>query len=443
MRSKLLNRRIPTILGIIFILLGILLTTPIIKNQTMFKSSAINSQEPQNVRMTNISDQSFTVTYQTKLPSTGSISYGSDKKLGESGLEDADKQTGSFSPKKIHSISVNKLTPTTKYYLTIISGSNTFLNNGAPFEVTTGSTIASPSANQNEIKGKIVLPDGSIPPEALAYLSTENSQLLSTITAKDGKFSFSLKGLRTNDLSSYLKATDSAVFKISTTDGSLNSTVLVSLNQANSIPVITQSNNYDFTQEVSADASRSAKSLGFPLIIPSGKFLKPEILTPEENQSFTDQKPQFSGTSLPNEKVEIIIHSDEQITTQVTADGNGNWTYRPSNNLSPGVHTITIKTRDSAGILTTIMQSFTVFAAGSQISELATPSATPTVFPTVVILSPTVTPTSLPTPTLAQVVTKGGLPPPGDPRITFVTISAIATTVAGIVLFLLTQKMPL
>ncbi|OGH24138.1 MAG: hypothetical protein A3B47_04695 [Candidatus Levybacteria bacterium RIFCSPLOWO2_01_FULL_39_24] len=443
MRSKLLNRRIPTILGIIFILLGILLTTPIIKNQTMFKSSAINSQEPQNVRMTNISDQSFTVTYQTKLPSTGSISYGSDKKLGESGLEDADKQTGSFSPKKIHSISVNKLTPTTKYYLTIISGSNTFLNNGAPFEVTTGSTIASPSANQNEIKGKIVLPDGSIPPEALAYLSTENSQLLSTITAKDGKFSFSLKGLRTNDLSSYLKATDSAVFKISTTDGSLNSTVLVSLNQANSIPVITQSNNYDFTQEVSADASRSAKSLGFPLIIPSGKFLKPEILTPEENQSFTDQKPQFSGTSLPNEKVEIIIHSDEQITTQVTADGNGNWTYRPSNNLSPGVHTITIKTRDSAGILTTIMQSFTVFAAGSQISELATPSATPTVFPTVVILSPTVTPTSLPTPTLAQVVTKGGLPPPGDPRITFVTIAAIATTVAGIVLFLLTQKMPL
>ena len=183
--------------------------------------------------------------------------------------------------------------------------------------------------------------------------------------------------------------------------------------------------------------------MGFPLIIPSGKFLKPEILTPEENQSFTDQKPQFSGTSLPNEKVEIIIHSDEQITTQVTADGNGNWTYRPSNNLSPGVHTITIKTRDSAGILTTIMQSFTVFAAGSQISELATPSATPTVFPTVVILSPTVTPTSLPTPTLAQVVTKGGLPPPGDPRITFVTIAAIATTVAGIVLFLLTQKMPL
>jgi len=132
MRSKLLNRRIPTILGIIFILLGILLTTPIIKNQTMFKSSAINSQEPQNVRMTNISDQSFTVTYQTKLPSTGSISYGSDKKLGESGLEDADKQTGSFSPKKIHSISVNKLTPTTKYYLTIISGSNTLLGQEIP-----------------------------------------------------------------------------------------------------------------------------------------------------------------------------------------------------------------------------------------------------------------------------------------------------------------------
>lgn len=449
MKNQIFNKKIPTLLGIILVLLVIFLTTFIIRSQNIFKSSASNSQEPQNIKVTNASDQSFTITYQTDAPSTGSVSYGNDKTLGRSGLEDADKKTGSFTPKKIHSISVDKLTPDTKYYLTIISGSNTYLNNGAPFEILTGPGISSPSANQNNVKGKIVLPDGSAPTEALVYLSAENSQLLSGTTAKDGKFSFSLKGLRTNGLSSYFNVNDNTVFKIVATNGSLTSNASASLGQTDSIPTITLSNNYDFTQESSPRASKSAQLSSFPSIISSVKNLKPEILNPKENQSLTDQKPQFRGTSLPNEKVEITIHSDEQIITQVTADNNGNWTYKPPNNLSPGVHTITIKTRDSSGILTAIIQSFTVYAAGSQVSGSATPSATPiptlTLTPTPAImplnLTDTLTPILIlsPTPTFIQ-ESKGGLPPTGNSPVGL-AIGGIAATLTGIVLFLLTHTM--
>jgi len=446
MINQLFNRRIPTILGIILVLLGILLTTFIIKNQTVFKSKASNSQDPQNVKVTNITDASFTITYQTELPATGSVSYGYDKKLGKSELEDVDKEKGSFSPKKIHSISVKKLTPATKYYLTIISGSNTFLNNGTPFEIVTGSDISSPSAKQQTIKGKIVLPDGNAPPETLVYLNAENSQLLSSTVAQDGKFSFSLKELRTNNLSSYFNTNDSTIFKIFATNGSLKSTALVSLIQADSVPTITLSNDYDFIQEVSLIASKSAKSSGFPSIIAPEKNSKPEILNPKENQSFTDQKPQFRGTSLPNEKVEITIHSDEQITTQVTADGNGNWIYRPSTNLSPGTHTITIKTRDSSGILTAITQSFTVFAADSQIAEPATPSATPipTPFlsPTITILPPTLTPTLIPLSAVVPIESKGGIPPTGNSPVLLI-VGGIITTLTGLVLLFFTRNVSL
>lgn len=450
MKNQIFNKRIPTFLGIILVLLGIFLTTFIIKSQNIFKSNASNSQEPQNIKVTNASDQSFTITYQTDVLSTGSISYGQDKTLGKSGLDDTDKKTGSFTSKKVHSISVDKLTPDTKYYLTIISGSNTYLNNGAPFEVLTGQNISSPSANQNAIKGKIVLPDGSAPLEALVYLSAENSQLLSSTTAKDGKFSFSLKNLRTNDLSSYFNVSDSTVFKIIATNGSLISTASASLGQTNSIPTITLSNNYDFTQESLPIASKSAQFSSFPSIISSEKSLKPQIINPKANQSFTELKPQFRGTSLPNEKVEIIIHSDEQITTQITADSNGNWTYKPPNNLSPGVHTITIKTRDSSGILTTIMQSFTVFAAGSQVPGSATPSAIPiptlalTPTPVIMPLNPTITPTLIltpsPTPTFIQITANGGLPPTGNSP-TFLIIGGIISTISGIALLLLTHTM--
>ncbi len=436
-----------TILGIILVLLGIPLIIFVIKNQTMIKIKASNSQAPKDVKITNISDQTFTITYQTDVPATGSISYGNDKKLSQSELENVDKEKGSFSPKKIHSISVNKLIPNTKYYLSIISGSNTFLNNGTPFETTTGSVISSSSAKQNEIKGKIILPDGNVPSEAIVYLNAENSQLLSNTIAKDGSFSFSLEKLRTNDLSSYFDVNDNTFFKIFTTNGILKSTALASLSKINSIPTITLSNDYDFTHEVSTTASKSAALSGFPKITPSDKNLKPEITSPKENQSFESQKPQFNGTSLPNETVEITIHSDEQITTEVTADSKGNWTYSPPNNLSPGTHTITIKTPDSQGILTTTTQSFIVLAAGSQTSGSGTPSATPTTIitptqtptPTVAISIPTSTPIIFPSPTLVPIGSKGGLPPTGNSSI-FLIVGGIVTTIFGLTLFLLTQS---
>lgn len=456
--KKLFNKRIPTILGIILILLSIPLTTFILKNQIVFRGNASNSQEPQDVKMTNITDASFTITYRTELSSTGSISYGNDKKLGESELEDVDKQRESFSPKKIHSISVKKLIPNTKYYLTIISGSDIFLNNGRPFEVTTGTDISSPSAKSDlasakmqTIKGKIVLPNGDAPSEALVYLNAENSQLLSTTTAKDGKFSFSLEKLRTDDLASYFSVNDNTVFKIVATDGSLKSAATATLSQKDSIPTITLSNDYDFIQELSLIASGSGELSGFPSIAPPGKNLKPQILNPKENQSFDSQKPQFRGTSLPNEKVEIIIRSDEQITTQITADSKGNWTYEPPNNLSPGVHTITIKTRDSEGILTTVMRSFTVFAAETQApvqtvlptlipipTKMPTPPPAVGPSPTIVILIPTPTSTPIPSPTVAPTIPKDGLPPTGNSPVLLI-IGGIVSAIFGIALFLLTR----
>lgn len=434
MKNQLFNKRIPTIFGIGIIVLGIVLTTVIVRIQTNLRSSAGSSEEPQNVKITNLSDSSFTITYQTDAVTIGSVNYGQSKELGNTQLEDL--------PKNVHSLTAEKLSPDTKYYLVVISGQNTFLDNGVPFEISTGPSISSPSAKsdlasatETIIKGKVIFPDGNVPNEALVYLSTDNSQLMSTTITKNGEFNFSLKELRTDDFSSYFNINETAVFKIFATNGSLQSTALASLTQAKSIPTITLSNDYDFTQESSPIASKSGESSGFPSISP-GKSSKLEILTPKKNQTFTDQKPQFRGTSLPNETVEIIIHSDENIQTRVTADGLGNWTYRPKAVLSPGAHTITIKTRDSEGILTTIMQSFTVFAQGSQVSESATPSATPT--QQITASTPTPTPTPFPSIASQPIESKGGLPPTGSSSVLLI-IGGIISTISGIALFLLTR----
>jgi hypothetical protein len=461
MNNRIFSKKIIGIFGIILVLLGIPLTTFILKNETSFKSKASNSEKPQNIKITNISNKSLTITYQTNTSTTGSVSYGIDKKLGESELDDVDKEKESFSSKKIHSITLKNLKADTKYFLTIISGSNTFLNDDAPFETITGPEIASPSAKEeNVVKGKIILPDGNAPSEAIVYLSAEDSQFLSAITEKDGTFSFSLENLRTRDLSSYFDINDETVFNIIANDGSLQSTVSASLSKTKIIPTITLSNSYDFSEKDTSATTKSAKLLvSFPSTIPlptssSKEEIKLEILNLKEDRSITEQKPQFRGTSLPNEKIEIIIHSTEEITTQITADRNGNWTYKPTTDLSPGIHTVTIKTRDSSGILRTIVQSFTVYAADSQITptpsiipqQQITPDTSIPALPTGVTfisdITPSVTPASTPTPspTIEPIGSKGGLPPTGDSRILFIAIAAIATTTAGIVLFLLSQK---
>lgn len=435
----------PTIVGIGFVILAIALTTFIVKSQTNLKSKASNSEEPHNVKVTNLSDNSFTLTYQTDAATTGSVNYGQSKELGNTGLEDLDKEKGNFSSKNIHSITVRKLTPATNYHLVIVSGQNTFLNNGTPFEIATAPTISSPSATKLQVKGKVILPDGNVPQEALIYLSTKNSQLLSSVVGKNGEFNFSLDSLRSEDLNSYFKLNAFTSLELTVISNSLKSTVFVSVNEADSIPTITLSNNYDFTNDFAPIASKSAesKSISFPAVTIRPESLKPQILSPKKDQSFTDQRPQFRGTGLPNENVQITIHSTEQIQAQVKADSNGNWTYRPPSSLSPGEHTITIQTRDAAGILTTLVQSFTVFAAGTQVSESATPSATPFPSPTIIVLTPTVTPTPFPTggpsPTPIPIGSKGGLPPTGDSPILLI-LGGIVTTVSGIVLFLLTHS---
>ena len=140
------------------------------------------------------------------------------------------------------------------------------------------------------------------------------------------------------------------------------------------------------------------------------------------------------------------------------ADNNGRWTYRPKTPLSPGLHTITITTKDRFGILRSITQSFTVFASGTQVVQSATPSATPTITstptqtPTVVptiISTPTPTPTILVTPTPiitviptaipTPIITRPPVSPPPAPGSSTLMITGIIgtlTIIVGMLLFL-------
>lgn len=453
MREKFWNKKIPTLLGILLIAVSVGVTTFLVNQTTFFKSNASLSDQPKDVRITNVTDNSFTVSYSTDSQVPGSLNYGKDQTLGQTGLDDRDQQSGNLANYNIHNITLRSLQSQTQYFFTITSGQNNYLNSGEPFTVTTAASLSAP-LEQTPMTGKVTLPDGTAPTEAIVYVTTDNAQVISTLTKSDGSFILPLNSLRTSDLSSYYALPDNATIKILALGDSLTSNVVLSTNQANSIPTIVLSNNYDFRTS-QAPTGVPVNLENFPSFnsTPSANA-SPEILTPKDNQTFTDQQPLFKGTTLPSQNVKIVIQSDDVIQANVTADANGNWTYRPANPLAAGNHTIAITAKNSSGVLETITKSFVIYASGQQINPAVpsgtptpTPTTTPTLTPAVtqkITPTPTITPMTTITPAVTQTQTKGGvisptgtLPPTGNPSIITAGIAGTVIVIAGGLLFLL------
>jgi hypothetical protein len=453
MRKSFWDRKIPTLLGILVLALGIGATTFLVQKGGFIPISATPSEEPKDVRISNITDTSFTVSYFTDGAITGVINYGTTTSLGQSALDDRDQEFGKIEPHKIHNFTIRNLSPVTKYYFTIVSGKGNYTNNSLPFEVTTGPALTGDPPPQEPLSGKINTAEGVPPTESLIYIVANGSQVVSTLAKPDGTYVLPLNSLRTTDLSSYFNLELDTSLKLLAIGDGMFSNVVLSILQSRPVPTITLSNDYDFSL-TSNLASPSSTLSGFPpLEIRQATKEEPQILTPEENQELTDQKPLFRGKALPNEEVQITVNSEEQIQTTVNADANGNWTFRPQSDLSPGQHTITIRTKNSSGILQTIKQTFTVYASGTQIpGEQGSPTPTPIPIATIT-LTPTPTTVITSTPTEAPVVVSPTvtpsdsllitatptLPPTGSSSIITLSVVGLLITLFGGLIFLLTR----
>ncbi len=469
MKKTIWDKRIPTLLGMLLIVIGIGITSFLVDKGVIIVGRASPTTNPQNVRITNITDNSFTVSYNTDAQVIGSLIYGKDEALGQTALDERDQQTESLANHKIHSITVRNLSSVTKYFFSITSGQDKFLNSGVPFEVVTGGSITTPPSEQKPIVGKVIMPNGQAPNEAIIYITTDASQVISSLVRGDGTYLIPLNSVRSQGLASYLDFSTVNTLKMLVFGDGLSSNVSLSIDQINPVPTVTLSQNYDFATGTQPVASSSAQIETLPSSSPAASSGNvPKIITPKANQSFSDQQPLFKGTGRPNEDVKIEIHSDAQIQTQVKTDANGNWSYRPNVPLSPGQHTISITTKDINGILRTITENFTVYAAGSQVNPVAnpptatptplatsTPSPTPSPSPVpsaspsptpIPSPTPTLTPSPTPTPTVAPTPTPSPAPPlspggnspgPDGKIITLGLLGGILTIIGAVLLFAL------
>jgi hypothetical protein len=261
------GRSLPVFLGFALVIVGTIITLLLVKQGNVFNIGATPSEDPQDLRITNISDGSFTVTYTTNATVLGTLNYSDNSvKLDNVVLDDRDQLNQTVNKYSVHSITVRGLKADSTYFFQINSGDKKFTNGDSPYSVETGGTIQSDPVVQNPITGKVLGEAGKPPTEALVYVKTNGAEDLSTLTKQDGSYTIPLNSLRSQTLDEYYEIPADTIFSIEAKDGNSSAQASTSLQGINPVPPITLSQAYDFSSTQIAASVSNPSSSSFPKV---------------------------------------------------------------------------------------------------------------------------------------------------------------------------------
>lgn len=405
---------IPTILGVLLLLVG--MGTGLWFLRAPIRSAVFASPEetPTQVRITNITDTSFVVSWLTDKAATGFIQYGQSSNPDQIVSDDRDQERGTVDNYFTHLVTIRGLKPSTAYNFRIGSAKKMYDQQGQPYPVTTGLSLSSPPA-ADVAYGQILTPSGEPAEGALVYLSLPGAMPQAGLVKSGGSWVIPLSTARSSDLTSFAAYDpQTSHIQLQVQGGSLgSSTVTTTTDQDSPIPTITLGQTYNYlianpaveaAPEATSNSRFSSDFAGPATEITSALA----IVSPKTGEQVNTAQPEIIGRGPASSEVTITIQSPTPITDTILTDKNGEFTYSVPQDLPPGNHTITISALVD-GVVKKIQRNFTVLAAGeSQIPAFtATPSGT---------IKPSPKPS--PTPTLAPRValpsTESGVPTSGN-----------------------------
>jgi len=390
--------KIPTILGIILLLAATFAGVFFINYRQIFRIGAEGESEPNDIRISNVTDTSLTVSWTTDKESVGFVIW--------------DKSPTSPDEKGYtHSFNFAGLNPNTTYEYKINSNGAGFDNNGIPWQA---KTAANPQVEENPqlVSGSVLTATGQAVKNALVYANVEGS-LYSTLTSASGNFVFQLFGI--NPTSSLIE-----IFVQAGPQGV--SSAQIYAQAAKPVPPMILGNTHDFRnlapstsdglpgadlslpEDINQESKFSILDVGTP---PSQATITLESI--DEGEVVTSEQPEFFGEGPAGTQLTITVESENPVTDNVNIGTSGSWSWTPPEGLSPGTHKITINWKDFSGITRSLTRTFVVQAGEAPAFEASESATTTTPTPTV---KPTATSTPKATVTPTATSTASGQPVP-------------------------------
>jgi len=421
------GKKIPTILGIILVLLILGATVLAVSLRTQLFSGANPSFQPKKVLIGNVKPNQFSISFVTDAPTIGFINYGLSSSMGNLVFDKRDKDAGKQGSYTTHYFNLTGLESGKKYYFKIGSGGQLY---GGQFSqpqncqdfliVSSGGdflTITMPVSGQTvtaravPVSGAVNSTDGKAVWGTLVCLEIPDAYPLTDITGNTGSFLIPLSNVWKKDNTMLAVLPEETILTLYTTGtaNELGSGKVLSKND-HPIPPITLGQSFDFIKSEAyqkPNPIQPAVLTTTPVLTGTAKSSALELNSPAG--VVNDTLPTFRGKGEPGQILDIQVQSEGDIKATVKVDQNGFWTWTPPSTLPPGEHTVTITAKDAAGNIQKIVRNFQVLAANPIMPVSAgTPSATlkptlPPIIPTSTpiptqILIPTVfIPTSIPT----------------------------------------------
>lgn len=357
---------------------------------------------PNKVRITNTSDNKFSVSWVTQSPAIGVVEYGV---VGESLTSKAydDRDTSEKqSPFNTHHVTISGLQPNTQYAFRILSGEKLtrFDNNGSPYNTATGPVIAV-TPPSNNFYGKVQLPSSQAANGSIVYLAMPGGTPASTIVPESGNYAFTLSTIRSADLRSYVSYDPSAtIANVTVESGLQQANSAVSLANSAPVPTITLGQNVDYLNTpqtpVVAEVGEEEEPQNLEPETPSIFNVEPlvsgneinqvgsstvTILNPKEvGETLMTLRPEFRGTGPSGLIMSIAITGQKAISDSVEIDADGTWSWSPVIDLRVGKQTVTLTYNNASGVAQKISREFNVSTSqtGLDPAFVSSPSASTT-----------------------------------------------------------------
>lgn len=202
---------------------------------------------PQNIRIANLTGNSFSVTWFTSSPVIGSLAYGNTPSLGQTRGDDRDPTP---QPRRTHIVTLTGLTPQTTYYFRIRN--DTIFSPQKPLSQTT-SDYQPPNGNR-PLTGTLSQATTPELTDILIFLQTDASSDLVTFVDQNRNYLLPLNILRRRDLTSDIDLAKHPLYAaLLASDNRQNSYITLPLPYSNPIPTLTLGQNLQLDTSTSAN----------------------------------------------------------------------------------------------------------------------------------------------------------------------------------------------
>lgn len=387
-----LNRKIPTLLGLAILVSGLVAGVILVNSRTSFQSKAGPTESPKNIKISNRGSGNFSVSWTTDTPLTGFVKYSEDPaKINLPAGDVRDQISGTSQNYTNHYVNISGLGSNKTIYFLIGSGSQTYNDNEKPFQIRTLSPISAPQ--ENIASGKILNADNTPVNGAIVFMDIDGAETLSTISKTDGSWRINLSTARSKDGKVVTIDQKTTLLSIFASAGNLGSaTAITNTEKSKPVPDIYLGKNQSFingsvdiAKIVSENSSRSGVFALSESQLANGDvlgttgsitFLNPAI----EGELIATNTPEFklkvaSGSG-------IVFKIGEQVSSDATKSASGEWSWSPTEPLKSGLNTLLVEYLDGKNTKVQATRTFNVLAIGDTSgipAFTATPSATPAV----------------------------------------------------------------